>query len=245
MNRKLHAPIALVWGLVCHTAFAVAIVAMFVGVRSGLASGFGAWHGPFGLAANAALVLQFPVLHSYLLDARGRRWLERLAPRAIARELAPTIFATIASLQVLLTFVAWSPTGVVLARPLGGAAIAADAVYVGAWLLLVRSIHDAGMANQTGFVGWSSVVRKRPLDFGPFPTHGLFRLCRQPVYLSYSLMLWAAPVRTPDGLALASAWTTYCLIGPLLKEKRYLRWFGQAYEAYRRATPYFLPRLRP
>lgn len=245
MNRALHVPLALGWGLICHATFAVAIVAMFVGVQSGLASGLGTLHGPAALVANAALVLQFPLLHSYLLGERGRRWLERCAPRAIAHELAPTVFATSASLQVLVTFVAWSPTGVVLARPTGAAAVVANVVYVVAWLLLVRSIHDAGMANQTGFVGWSAVVRKRPLDFGPFPTHGLFRLCRQPVYLAYSLMLWAAPVRTPDGLVLASAWTAYCVLGPLLKEKRYARWFGPAYEAYRRATPYFLPRLRP
>ncbi|MCC6406729.1 MAG: isoprenylcysteine carboxylmethyltransferase family protein [Planctomycetes bacterium] len=244
MKRTLHLSTAIAWGFVCHGVFALAIVAMFLGVRSGMEFGFGTLHGPFALVANAALVLQFPLLHSFLLGTRGRKVLESCAPRAIARELAPTVFATVAGLPVLLTFIAWSPSGSVLARPTGAAAWLCDAFYVGAWLLLVRSIHDAGVANQTGFVGWSSVVRRKPLDFGPFPTHGLFRLCRQPVYFAYSVMLWAAPVRTPDGLWLAAGWSAYCLIGPLLKERRYLRWFGEAYETYRRRTPYFVPRIR-
>lgn len=245
MRRTIHVSTAIAWGLACHVVFALAIAAMFAGVHSGMRLGLGTLRGPLALVANAALLLQFPVLHSYLLGAGGRRWLERLAPRAIARELAPTVFATVASLQVLLTFVAWSASGRVVAQPAGAAAVVAEALYLGSWLLLVRSIHDAGVANQTGFVGWSSVVRGRPLDFGPFPTEGLFKLCRQPVYFAYSVMLWAAPVRTPDGLALASVWTAYCVLGPLLKEKRYLRWFGAAYEAYRRRTPYFFPRIRP
>ena len=242
--RALHLSTAIAWGLACHGLFVVAIVAMFLGVHGGLQLGFGAFEGRLALVANAALVLQFPLVHSFLLGASGRRVLERLAPAAIARELAPTIFATVASVQVLVTFLAWSPSGRVLAAPSGVAAWSCEALYVGAWLLLVRSIHDAGVANQTGFVGWSSVVRRRPLDFGPFPTHGLFRLCRQPVYFAYAVMLWAAPVRTPDGILLATAWSAYCVLGPMLKEQRYARWFGAAYETYRRRTPYFLPRIR-
>jgi protein-S-isoprenylcysteine O-methyltransferase Ste14 len=244
VRRTFHVSTAIAWGVVCHATFAAAIATMFVAVRGGMELGRGALEGSLALAANLALLLQFPLVHSFLLGATGRKVLERCAPPRIARELAPTVFATLASVQLLVTFLAWSPSGREFARPSGAAAWGSDVLYLGAWLLLVRSIHDAGIANQTGFVGWSSVVRARPLDFGPFPTTGLFRLCRQPVYFAYAAVLWTAPVRTPDGLLLAAVWSTYCVLGPLLKERRYLRWFGAAYETYRRRTPYFVPRIR-
>lgn len=244
MKRTFHVSTAILWGVACHGTFALAITVMFVGLHGGMLHGFGPFDGRLAVVVDTALVLQFPLVHSFLLGERGRSLLARLAPDAIARELAPTIFATVAGFQILLTFLAWSPSGIVLARPSGGAAWLGETLYVGAWLLLVRSLRDAGIANQTGFVGWSSVVRGRSLDFGPFPTKGVFRLCRQPVYFAYSAVLWTAPVRTPDGILLAAAWSAYCVLGPLLKERRYLRWFGAAYESYRRRTPYFVPRIR-
>ena len=69
--------------------------------------------------------------------------------------------------------------------------------------------------------------------------HGTFALTRQPIYLAFSLTLWTAPVWTADRATLTVGWTAYCLLGPLLKERRYLRCYGAAYEAYRRAVPYF------
>ena len=64
------------------------------------------------------------------------------------------------------------------------------------------------------------------------------------VVLGFALTLWTGPVWTPDRLALAAVWTAYCMIGPRLKERRYLAWHGEAFRRYQSEVPYMAPRLR-
>ncbi|HRK36076.1 MAG TPA: isoprenylcysteine carboxylmethyltransferase family protein, partial [Candidatus Hydrogenedentes bacterium] len=104
-----------------------------------------------------------------------------------------------------------------------------------------KALTDAGLGLQTGFTGWSSVVQGKRPTYKTFPTRGLFRLCRHPVYLGFALVMWTAPEVTVDGLVLAAGWTAYCLIGPLFKERRYLEWYGADYAKYRDSKPYFVP----
>ena len=65
------------------------------------------------------------------------------------------------------------------------------------------------------------------------PTTGLFRIIRQPIYVSFALTLWTVPVWTPDQLALAMALTAYCLLAPKLKENRFEKRYGMRFRAYR------------
>ena len=243
MSRGRRVVTALIWGLVNHSLFACAITAMVLSLHGGLRLGVGTLHGPAALAANALLALQFPVLHSLMLTQRGRALLARLAPRELGRDLAPTTFAAFASVQLLTTFLLWSPSGEVLYEASGAALWAWRGLFAASWLFLVKALHDARLPVQTGSIGWVSVLRGRSPDFGVFPTHGLFRSCRQPVYLAFALTLWTGPVLTVDRLALALTWTVYCALGPLHKERRYLAWFGERYSLYRSSVPYILPRL--
>ena len=77
------------------------------------------------------------------------------------------------------------------------------------------------------------------------PHRGLFRLCRQPIYVSFALTLWTVPSWTPDQLAVAVALTLYCVLGPLFKEARFRRSFGTEFARYRANVPYWLPGPRP
>jgi len=235
--------VAVLYGLLCHSTFALGIASMIAGIYGGMAFGRGPFTGPRAWLANALLVAQFPVLHSFLLSTRGRRWLARLAPTGLGADLSTTIYATVASLQLLAVFVLWSPSGPVWWTVGGVPGAVLTVAYAGAWLLLMKTMTDAGLALQTGFLGWGAVARDRRPSYRPFPVRGTFALTRQPVYLAFSLTLWTAPVWTADRLALTLGWTAYCLLGPLLKERRYLRYYGAAYEAYRQSVPYWLPRL--
>jgi protein-S-isoprenylcysteine O-methyltransferase Ste14 len=236
--------VALVAGVVCHVSFTAAIVLMVVSLYFGLAHGAGPFHGATAIAANALLVVQFAVLHSALLTERGARWLARLAPLGLGRDLATTTFATIASWQLLLTFGAWSPIGPVWWQPRGAAWIPFALAYAASWGFLLKAMRDAGLSVQSGFLGWGSVVRGRAPAFEPFAARGSFRFVRQPIYLAFALTLWTAPVWTPDRLLVAVGWTAYCLAGPLLKERRYLRHHGATFARYRSRVPYWLPSLR-
>lgn len=241
LPRPLSRSIALTYGLVCHGTFAVAIAVMVVGLYTGLASGRGTLTGPWASVANLALLAQFPLGHSFLLGRRGRRVLGRLAPGGLGDPLSTTTYALTASVQLLVLFGGWSPSGVVWWTPQGTAKVAAVGVFVASWLFLGKALTDARLALQTGYLGWSSVVAGRAPDYGTFPTHGTFRLCRQPVYLAFALVLWTGPVWTPDKLALAVPWTVYCVLAPRLKERRYARRFGDEFAAYQRRVPYMLP----
>lgn len=244
MSHKKRIFVALAYGLASHLLFLVAVSFMVVGLYSGLRTGQGPFSGPAAWLANAALVIQFPLLHSWLLSPNGRKLLARLAPSELGRDLAPTTFALIASLQVLLTFALWSPSGITLSDAHGAGLWIFRAAFAASWLFLIKALHDAGLELQTGYVGWLSVLRGKRPELPDFPTHGLFRMCRQPVYLGFALTLWTGPVHTLDGLLLALTWTMYCVAGPLHKELRYLGWYGERFSRYRAAVPYILPKLK-
>jgi len=242
-SRAARTALALSYGAVNHALFAAAILAMVAGLYSGMASSLGRLAGGAALGANAALALQFPLLHSFLLSRAGRAWLDRLAPREFARDLATTSFALVASLQVLATFALWSPSGVVLLQAQGPWRWLSLCAFAASWALLVTALANAGMGLQTGAIGWWSVLRGVRPSFGDFPTHGLLRRCRQSVYLAFALTLWAGPTLTLDRLALALVWSAYCALGPLHKEARHRARYGERFELYRRRTPYLLPRI--
>jgi protein-S-isoprenylcysteine O-methyltransferase Ste14 len=150
----------------------------------------------------------------------------------------------IASIQMMALYLLWTPLGPIWWEAQGMARIPINLVYFSSWLFLARTMYDAGISVQTGFLGWSSVFRGTSPDYGQMPERGTFRFVRQPIYLAFALTEWTVPTWTPDQLMLAIWFTAYCLLGPLLKEKRYARRYGQKFEAYKELTPYFFPRLR-
>lgn len=235
--------LALAYGVACHGAFAVAIALMVVNLHSGMLLGRGPFHGPGAWLANTALLLQFPLLHSFLLTRTGRAVLRRLAPPGVADALAPTTYALTAAVQLLLAFALWSPSGIVWWRPEGVMYVAWLLLFAAAWGFLLKALADGGLGLQTGWIGWTAVLRGRRPDYGPMRDRGLFQRCRQPIYLGFALTLWTGPVWTPDHLLVALVWSAYCLIGPLHKERRHARIYGEHFADYRRRVPYMMPRF--
>lgn len=217
---------------------------MVFNLYHGMQRGFGPLRGSGAAFANLLLLAQFPLAHSWLLTRRGRSLLHRLAPASLGLDLSTTTFAILASAQLVLTFVLWSPSGVVWWKPEGPALAFHAALFAASWLFLGKALWDAGLPLQTGFLGWWAVVRNRQPVFDDFPRGGLYRFMRQPVYVGFALTLWTAPVLTPDRLFLAVAWTAYCAFGPRFKERRYARRYGDSFRRYQTAVPYLVPFTR-
>jgi methanethiol S-methyltransferase len=235
--------LALGFGVVCHTVFALGVLAMIVAMFFGLSESLGAVPWPWAALANAALIAQFPLAHSLLLTGAGGRVLARLIPGPHGATLATTTYAIIASLQLLALFALWTPSGIVWWRAEGAALWAMTALYGASWLILLKASFDAGAEVQSGALGWMSLMaRIRPV-FPDMPTEGLFRVIRQPIYVAFALTLWTVPVWTPDQLVLAVSYTAYCLMAPRLKERRFGTRYGARFDRYRDAVPYALPRL--
>ena len=237
--------IAVVYGLLCHGLFVTGVGMMIFQMYFGMSRCFGALQAPLSWLANAALLLQFPIAHSFLLSAPGRRLLIRLAPRAFSAKLSATTYVIIASAQVLVLFSFWTPSGVILWQAHGVLLWILTSLYAASWLLLGKAILDAGITLQTGSLGWWAVFWNVKPSYPGMPTRGLFRLCRQPIYLAFTCTVWTVPVWTPDQLFIALALTSYCIIGPLFKEARFTRLFGQKFTDYQKIRPYWLPTSRP
>ncbi len=236
--------LALILGGICHLLFACAVLAMIVAMFFGMSEGFGGVPWPWAVFANAALLVQFPLTHSWLLTGRGGRLLARLFPGAHGRTLATTTYAIVASLQLFMLFALWTPTGVVWWVAEGKFFWLICGLYTASWLLLIKASFDAGAEVQSGALGWMSLMaRIRPV-FPDMPTQGLFRIVRQPIYVAFALTLWTVPVWTPDQLTLAVGYTAYCLLAPMLKERRFAKRYGRRFERYREQVPYAVPRLR-
>ncbi len=233
--------VAFAYGIICHVIFAASVLAMVVAMYFGMSESLGRLAYPWALVVNAVLLLQFPLAHSFLLSNRGRGLLAKLAPEPFARTLSTTTYAVIASVQLLLLFALWTPSGIIWWQAEGAALYALCAAYAAAWLLLGKASVDAGAEVQSGALGWMSLAQDIAPKFPPMPTRGLFRIIRQPIYLSFALTLWLVPVWTPDQLAVAVTLTAYCVAAPVLKERRFARIYGADFDAYQRSVPYMCP----
>lgn len=235
--------VALGFGVVVHTVFAAALLAMIIAMYAGMSESLGRVTWPWAALVNTALVLQFPLVHSLLLTSRGGRWLVALVPGPHGKTLATTTYAIIASLQLLALFALWTPSGIVWWRAEGWVLAAITTAYALSWIMLIKATFDAGAEVQSGALGWMSLLQNvRPI-FPDIPTTGLFRVIRQPIYVAFALTLWTVPVWTPDQLVLAVTLTVYCLAAPMLKERRFERRYGDQFISYRRRVPYAVPRI--
>ena len=234
--------IAIGYGIVCHGMFLAGVATMVAMMYFGMSLSLGPFAPPWSYAANALLLLQFGLLHSFFLSKRGRGILTRLAPEGFGADLAPTTYVTIASAQTLALFALWSPSGIIWWQAEGFALAALTALYAASWLLLGKAMADAGLGLQAGWLGWWAVLRGTKPAYPPMPEAGLFRFTRQPIYVAFALTLWTVPTWTPDQLAVALTLTFYCVAGPLLKEARFARIHGAKFADYQRRVPYWLPR---
>ena len=112
MDRSGNKPIALLYGLACHGLFLVAGAVMFITILTGFQFSVGPFEGLGAVAINLLLLIQFPIGHSFFLSNRGMKILEIFAPKSYAKTLRTTVYATIASIQLILLFSLWNFSGV-------------------------------------------------------------------------------------------------------------------------------------
>ena len=102
--------VALAYGLASHALFLASVGVMFWSLYNGLHMSLLHLHGGTAMLMDVLLVVQFALGHTLLLSNRGRRFMARLAPLGLGSVLSTTIFAGLASAQLLMTFLLWSST---------------------------------------------------------------------------------------------------------------------------------------
>lgn len=193
----------------------------------------------YGALWNSLILLLFPFLHSLLLSPTGRKIMASLLPGETGRHLVTTTFVTIASFQLIALFLLWSHLGGSEWRPPSELMPFWEICYGGAWALLAIAMVQAGLGIQMGLLGWTSVLRGVTPHYPSFPTTGLYTICRHPVYFAMALVSCIGPVWNIDHAVIACVFTTYCVVGPMLKERRLEEHFGAEFAAYRENIPFF------
>ena len=240
LNLKIKL-IAIIYGVICHSTFFLAGLSMLWVLYNGFTVSFGYFDFPFNIMFNFFLLMQFPILHSFLLTNTGRKILRLFSPKNFDKTLETTNYATIASIQLLLLFLLWSPSNIIFYDLEYPDNILNSLLFIISWVLLSISSFQAGYQVQTGSLGWTSMFFLRKPKFPPMPTQGLFKLIRQPIYFSFCIVLWTSPTMTLDLFFLAFFYSLYCYFSPLLKEKRFTKLYGEAFLNYKKNTPYFFP----
>ena len=234
---------ALLYGIVCHGIFVVAGSMMFFYLFNGFS--YKVFHVDleFSFLINIFLLIQFPFFHSFLLNKKGKNILRFFYSKNYGNKLDTTIYATLASLQLFLLFLFWQPTEVVIWKANGFLFYTMSICYLFGWLLLSLSSFQAGYKVQTGSLGWTSVFFGNKLIYPKLPESGLFKIIRHPIYFSFCIILWFSPFFTIDKIIIASTYSIYCFLAPLLKEQRFKEIYGDQFLKYKKKTPYFFPRL--
>ncbi len=231
--------LALTLGVICHLSFCAAVLVMMIALFGGInPSPYFAHHGA-AILLDAALVLQFPVLHTLMLRPSGRRFLSSLFPGEVGKHLITTTFVIAASLQLLALFLFWAPIGTSHWEPSGITRTIWTGVYAVSWVLLAVAMTNAGLSTQMGYVGWTSVFKRKPPQYPSFPQHGLYRTCRHPVYFAMALVSCTGPIWNIDHAIVATIFLTYCILGPLFKERRLLAMHGPEFARHLREVPFF------
>lgn len=226
--------------------FLAAIGVMFAGLYGGMLSS-GAYFTWNRLGFDLALLIQFPLIHSFFLTPAGRRILTLGGRSKVAGDLATTTFVFFTSIQLLAVFLFWKPTGPIVWNAPQGMQIFTAAVFVCSWLMLGKSMWDSDLTLQTGLKGWFAVFRGAKPKYLKFSRSGMYRFCRQPIYLSFLMILITGPHWTLDRLMIAAVWGSYCVLGAIAKERRFARIFGADFLKYQTEVPFFFPfpRLKP
>lgn len=125
-------------------------------------------------------------------------------------------------------------------RP-GWADLVLGAIYVGGWALMIAALagYDLGRLAGTAQIRAHRRGLVEPEDEA-LRRDGLHRYIRHPAYAAGFLILWGQVV---DPLTLATAvWgSLYLLIGSRFEERWLCAHYGEAYAAYRRKVPAFIP----
>ena len=187
-----------------------------------------------------AAIAVYGLVHSWLasLQAKALAWRALGAPGDRLYRLAYNLFAVISLLPVL-------------ALP---AILPDQSLYINPfpWTLLSLAIQGlavlallAGLL-QTGvwsFIGLEQLLA--PPDSRPpeLVVSGLYRRVRHPLYTAGLVFIWFTPIMTWNVLALNLGLSAYLFIGAYFEERKLLREYGQAYQAYRQRTPMFFPGL--
>ncbi len=197
---------------------------------------------PFASAlfVNVLLLGLFAIQHSVMARPEFKRWWTQIVPRSIER----STYVLLASLALILLFSQWHPLTDVIWQV--GNPVVAGLLYglsgLG-WFLVLLSTFIINHFDLFGLRQVYLYLRGQTYTELGFRTPVLYKFIRHPIMLGFLVAFWSTPRMTVGHLMFAAMTTVYILIALQLEERDLMRYFGEAYNEYRKRTPRFIPRL--
>jgi methanethiol S-methyltransferase len=190
------------------------------------------------LLINLALLGLFGVQHSGMARKGFKEVWTRVVPRPIER----STYVLFASLCLILILYFWRPMpAIVWSVESEGLAKALTAASLAGFGLL---FYCTFLINHFDLFGLSQVFRNlkaQPPATFKFVTPSIYRMVRHPIYLSFLIGFWFAPVMTVGHLLFSLATTAYILVAIQFEERDLIREYGDEYVAYKKRAGMLLP----
>lgn len=190
---------------------------------------------PRAVVANCALLIIFGLVHSLMARPFFKQGLRRVVPGELERSL----YILVASMQLAMVVVFWTP----LPAPLWTidahwGTLAILSLFAFGNLMLIWAIFSIDPWHFFGLRQVFSSAAPEPL----FSMRGPYRHVRHPIQAGLIIMLWATPSMTVGHAVLAATLTLYSVTATLFLEERDLvNTIGPAYRTYRSKVPALLP----
>jgi protein-S-isoprenylcysteine O-methyltransferase Ste14 len=232
-----------VYGVFCHLLFLAtyAYMAGFVGnfvVPQSLDSAPA--DSLFAVGLDVLLLGLFGLQHSIM----ARPWFKRTWTRLVPEPIERSTYCLASCVVLFLLMWQWQGLGFIIwdvQQPVGRGLL--WGLFAAGWLLVPGA---SLMINHFDLFGTRQVwlyLRGRPYTSLPFRTPLLYKRMRHPLYVGWTLALWATPTMTLGHLLFAGTLTLYMAIAARIEERDLVGYFGDTYRAYQRRVPMFIPRL--
>ncbi|HKJ43611.1 MAG TPA: hypothetical protein VKA27_16055 [Sunxiuqinia sp.] len=190
------------------------------------------------IIVDLCLIALFGVQHSVMARQGFKKQWTKVVPKPIER----STYVLFASLALFILYFGWQPVKATIwdfDHTLTGK-LFFGASMVGWGMLLISTF----LINHFDLFGLRQVYRyaqnKKP-DHIRFRTPWLYRLVRHPIYFSFLMIFWFAPVMTVGHFVFSLGMSTYIFIGIYHEEKDLMRFYGDDYHQYRIQVPKIIP----
>lgn len=185
----------------------------------------------------ALLWIGWCLLHSLLITATVRQWLEQRGGLWLGLYRLVYVGLAITTLLPLLGYTASLPQQPLPTPPLW----VRGPLLLYALVMFVGGLRVYDLQAFLGLRQWRRYRRGESSELPPLNTSGILGYVRHPWYSGGIALLWGLPALTNVTLTTRFILTAYLVIGALLEERKMRALLGEPYLEYCHSTPMFLP----